>query len=187
MSIDANGNHLIFMKVGHHAGEGFDEILARKRQEYQSAGGIWWGFGGSTLHPITRVQPFAKYTISQGDELIIVMQPVVSSHVNQELFATEYSEDGVTWRALPKGVKVTGSRYAVILDEIVPVEATVDLSMYRVANGPSAGRLASEYVKGRVDKAPLERGDWREGRHEAKRVEVKYAARVKRPFGVLVR
>ena len=66
---------LIFMRVGNHAGETFESILARKKREYEEAGKIFWGYGGTTLHPTKHVQPFAKMWVEKKGSIRIVMQP----------------------------------------------------------------------------------------------------------------
>ena len=60
---------LLFMKVGLHAGEKFDEILERKRREYQKAGMIFWGYGGNTCHPTLAVQPFARMKLEKKQNI----------------------------------------------------------------------------------------------------------------------
>ena len=48
------------MKVGLHAQESIEDIVKRKQREFEDTGSIFWGYGGSTCHPLTMVQPFAK-------------------------------------------------------------------------------------------------------------------------------
>jgi broad specificity phosphatase PhoE len=87
MIIDANLDNFIFMKVGRHAGEDFDEIIARKREEFERVGATWWGYGGSTLHPTKRVRPFARHVIEHGGGLVVVMQSIVSNHPDTKVYA----------------------------------------------------------------------------------------------------
>ncbi len=58
---------LIFMKVGLHAQESIEEIIARKQKEYDDTGSIFWGYGGGTCHPLTMVQPLAKEVEGRGE------------------------------------------------------------------------------------------------------------------------
>ncbi len=37
----------LFMKVGNHAGEQWEQILTRKRKEYEATGMCFWGYGGN--------------------------------------------------------------------------------------------------------------------------------------------
>src|SRR5438552_4137076 len=75
-------NRFIFMKVGNHAGEDWDQILARKKKEFEQTGFIFWGYGGSACHPINQVQPFARLAVKEDDGVKLVMQPI-RSNANQ--------------------------------------------------------------------------------------------------------
>ena len=185
-------NSFIFMKVGSHAGETWDQILERKNREFLEAGQIFWGYGGAACHPIKQVQPFARLLLQQQGEVVLVMQPVVSKADPDIIPATEYSEDGIIWKPIPKGVSVTGSRYAMVLDEIKPGMLDVKLSDLEVAVGPSTGRPAEEYLKGRTDKAclrsspsPRKLGDEEAARKAIRKAE--FTAKLKDPFAVLLR
>jgi hypothetical protein len=146
------GNGIVFMKVGTHAGETLDNIIKRKTEELENAGLIFWGYGGNTCHPLSVVQPFVKERLSTGHEIRMVMQPMDSKHFAEPALAKEYSEDGVKWKKVPKGIHVRGSRYALVLDSLDKEDLTIDLSAMRVAVGACQGRSAEEYVRGRVDK-----------------------------------
>ena len=54
------GAGFIFMKVGVHAQETLTDIIARKQRELKDAGVSFWGYGGNTCHPTTKVQPFVS-------------------------------------------------------------------------------------------------------------------------------
>ena len=178
---------IVFMKVGRHAGEDLELIIARKIKEFELTGMIFWGYGGGTMHPIQRVQPFARMMIEEGAELTLVMQPIDSHHPDTKVVATEYSRDGAHWEPIPRGIKVRGSRYALVLGEILPGDLEIDLVQYRVGAGPSAGRIASDYVQGRVDKACLQRVESPVGGAEPRIIKVTYAARLKEPYAVLLK
>ena len=196
MTIAADLDSVIFMKVGRHAGEDFDQILERKRREYEQTGMIFWGYGGGTMHPIQRVQPFVRMRVEHGQRVVIVMKEVDSRHPDTEVYATEYSRDGVHWEAIPEGVRVRGSRYALVLDEIREGDLTLDLNRYQVGVGPSAGKRASNYIRGRVDKGCLDRleiGQGEEHRNAENQAEggniirVQHIATLREPFAVLLR
>lgn len=178
---------IIFMKVGRHAGEDFDEILERKRKEYEQAGMIFWGYGGGTMHPIQRVQPFARMKIEQGAGLTLVMEPIDSRHPDTKVYAKEYSKDGINWEPIPAGIRVRGSRYALILDEIQAGDLVIDLAQYSVGVGPSAGKIASEYLQGRVDKGCLDKLESPAPGVPPRMVTVNPHAKLKEPFAVLLR
>ena len=65
-SIIKPGARIVYMKVGTHANEPLDQILDRKLKEIDEAGVAFWGYGGSTCHPVTTVQPFARTFAEEG-------------------------------------------------------------------------------------------------------------------------
>ena len=182
-------NAFLFMRVGNHAGETFDEILERKQRELERAGMIFWGYGGTTLHPVRHVQPFVKLWAGNGGRVEILLQPIVSRADPDVLPANEYSVDGIEWKPLPDGVSVTGSRYAVVLDEIKPGQLDLDLSRFEVGIGPSRGRNAADYVRNRVDKGCLvaTEGAWGEVADPKVGVKVQYRAQLQDPYAVMLR
>ena len=178
---------LLFMKVGLHAGESFDHILERKRREYERAGMIFWGYGGGTCHPTRHVQPFAKMKIEERAGIYLVMEEIDSHHPPSEVVAKQYSEDGINWKPIPKDIEVRGSRYAIVIEELQEGDLDLDLSEYKVAIGPSMGKLASKYIGGRVDKACLTRltADAERATPEMKKIQ--HFAKLKAPFAVFTR
>lgn len=178
---------LLFMKVGVHAGETLKEILERKKTEYKKAGMIFWGYGGGTCHPTRAVQPFARLRIEEGARIYIAMEEIDSHHPPSKLLADEYSEDGLKWKPIPPGVEVRGSRYAVILDELIEGDLDLDLSSYQVAVGPSSGKAAGDYVRGRVDKACIVPAAIRDANLEPKIKKVHFMATIKAPYAVFTR
>jgi hypothetical protein len=180
---------LIYMKVGLHAREPIEEIITRKRKEFDSAGSIFWGYGGATCHPLTMVQPFAKESAKNGKEVLIIMQKMDSKHAASPEVAKQYSDDGVNWQPIPKGIEVRGSRYALVLDQLREEEFDVDLSELQVGVGPSRGRPATAYLVGQADKGcfiyvprprPIATQE-----HVLKHIAL--VARVKAPYAVLVK
>jgi hypothetical protein len=193
MTILADREHIVFMKVGRHAGETFEEILARKRREYDDAGAIFWGYGGGTMHPTQKVQPFVRMHIDQGAGVRLVMQEMNSQHPATDVYATHFSADGLSWERIPKGINVRGSRYALVLDQIEEGDLLdLNLNKYRVGAGPSAGKSAGDYIRGRVDKGCLERvgpSDPTAGgiSAEPKIVPVRFSAMLQAPYAVLLK
>jgi hypothetical protein len=186
----ADDQPFIFMKVGRHAGETLEEILERKRQELETAGCIFWGYGGGTMHPIQRVQPFVRSRLDTGNGIKLLMQAIDSRHPDTEVYAREFSRDGINWEPLPSGVRVRGSRYALVLNEIESSEGgalEVDLGAYQVGAGPSAGRNAANYVKGRVDKGCLDPVEGGAELTHSKIVPISFAAELAEPYAVLLR
>ncbi len=150
------GQPLLFMKVGVHAREPLDQIIVRKHQEFVESGAIFWGYGGNTCHPLTMVQPFAKQQLVLGREVVLVMEEIKSNHFAEPKEAEEYSDDGVTWKRVPSGIHVLGSRYALVLEDLQIEGFDLNLRQARVSVGPTRGRGAHDYIKGRVDKGCLE-------------------------------
>ncbi len=148
---------ILFMKVGVHDGEPFEEILERKRNEISNAGVSFWGYGGSTCHPLQQVQPFAKLKIEERENIYLVMEQIHSNHPPTNHIASLYSSNGRDWTPIPDGIEVRGSRYAVVINEILDGDLDIDLSHYKVAYGPSSGKNASDYIQGRVDKGCIDK------------------------------
>jgi hypothetical protein len=179
----------VFMKVGDHAGETFEQILERKNREIKRAGFSFWGYGGTACHPISQVQPFAKSVIQKQGSIYLLMQPIHSTADPEIIPATLYSEDGVEWKRIPKEIQVTGSRYALVLSEILPGELDISPDEFVVGVGPSRGKPASEYLQGRVDKACLcrENTKVKSTNKNNDRKEIKYMAKLQEPFAVLLK
>lgn len=181
----ADNDALVFMKVGRHAGETLDEIVERKMKEKADAGQIFWGYGGGNMHPLSKVQPFARSRVKDGGKVVFVMEPMTSNHPDSELFASQYSVDGQTWEDVPEGINVRGSRYALVLDEIIPQEMEIDLAEYRVGIGPSEGRPGSEYIRGRVDKGVFSYGG-RSNEVDSVVKKIGLVATLREPYAVLL-
>jgi hypothetical protein len=176
----------VFMKVGMHAGESFESILLRKREEFKKVGFSMWGYGGPTCHPVKHVRPFVRTVQASGGEVHLLMEPIDSRANPQVVPATEFSEDGRIWTPIPDGITVTGSRYALVLDEIKPGELVLPLNEYEVGVGPSEGCVASDYIKGRVDKGCLIRRDVpQDGETRGRKIAL--TARLLDPYAVFVR
>ena len=179
----------IFMKVGTHAQESIEDIVKRKQREFEETGSIFWGYGGNTCHPLTMVQPFAKEIEGSGNQLLIVMQKMDSKHAAPPAIAKQYSDDGVNWQPIPKGIEVRGSRYALVLDELKINEFELDLCELEVGVGRSRGRKANEYLMGRVDKGCFcykpETGSVPRDEKLVKPIDL--VARVKQPYAVFLK
>src|ERR1700722_4488673 len=100
------GRGVLFMKVGTHAQEPLEKIIARKTKEIEDAGFAFWGYGGRTCHPQTMVQPFAKSYERKGDVIYLCMQPMDSKHFAEQIRADEFSIDGINWKTIPDQINV---------------------------------------------------------------------------------
>jgi hypothetical protein len=186
------GAGVLYMKVGTHANEPLDEIIARKQAEIDATGFSLWGYGGNTCHPTTMVQPFARDFELRGETIHLVMHPMVSNHFAVTARAAEMSIDGREWQQIPDAINVVGSRYALAITDLQRVEFALPLAQTRVAVGNSRGRRGDEYIQGRVDKAVLEvMGDALDGQDVEQSArpaeEIGLAAKLVDPFAVFVR
>src|SRR3954452_18033383 len=116
------GAGVVFMKVGTHAGEDLTSIIDRKRREIDDAGYALWGYGGNTCHPLTMVQPFARDFEQRNGAIYLCMQPMVSNHFAEQARASALSSNGTDWDEIPEAINVLGSRYALAIKELEPVE-----------------------------------------------------------------
>ena len=178
----------VYMKVGNHAGEGFDAILERKKRERDRTGRMFWGYGGTACHPLMQVQPFARlYTKNEG-KIYLMMEPVNSRADPDVEPAKEYSSDGSVWQAIPEGICVTGSRYALVLEDLCPIDIEIPLDQYTIGVGPSRGKAAIEYLQGRVDKGCLVRSlGVQPSDDKTAKKRLRFAAKLLDPYAVLLR
>jgi hypothetical protein len=182
------GAGLLYMKVGTHAQETLTDIIARKTKEIENEGFAFWGYGGSTCHPTTMVQPFAKAYEQRGRTLYLVMEPMESKHFADPIRADEYSVDGITWNEIPPAIGALGSRYALVISSLETQDFELALNMTKVALGRSEGAAGSKYIKGRVDKACLEvLGAGSAFPDEERMVKIGLVAELKRPYAVFLR
>ena len=181
------GSGLIFMKVGVHAQESLEDILVRKRKELSDAGMSFWGYGGNTCHPTTKVQPFVSKLVNGGQQVYLCMHQMTSKHFADPVRAEEYSADGKEWRPVPPEINVMGSRYALVIDSLEEAEFELDLAQTRVGIGVQEGRIGSEYISGRVDKACLQVSPEPTAAEDSKSLRIGLVAKLGEPYAVLLR
>jgi hypothetical protein len=183
------GAGVLYMKVGTHADESLEAIIERKQAEIEAAGFGLWGYGGNTCHPTTMVQPFARDFEVRGGEIRLVMHPMASHHFAVTARAVEMSTDGREWTDIPETINVIGSRYALVIRDLEPVEFALPLAQTKVAAGNSRGRPGNEYIQGRVDKAVLEvvADVPVDAAPERKDEQIGLAAKLVEPYAVFVR
>jgi len=180
------GQGLLYMKVGTHAKEPLEEIIARKTREIEQNGVGYWGYGGGTCHPQTMVQPFAKDYEKHGGVIYLCMQEMESTHFAEPIRADEWSTDGIEWSDFPEVIEVRGSRYALVIQNLRQTEMELVLDNTKVALGNSMGARGNKYIRGRVDKACLEvMGS--EVQNPEKVVRIGLVADIVAPYAVHVR
>src|SRR6266516_1739789 len=181
------GSGIVFMKVGTHAQEPLEDIIARKTKEIEQAGMAYWGYGGNTCHPQTMVQPFAQSYKRRGNVVYLCMHPMDSKHFAEQVRAQRFSVDGMNWKPIHSAINVLGSRYALVVNNLRLEEFDLPLAATRVALGHSIGAPGSTYVSGRVDKACLEvASDPEKADTKEPRVQIKLVAELVEPYAVYV-
>ena len=177
----------IYMKVGYHTRETLKDIIERKQREFDEAGKIFWGYGGSTVHPRTQAQPFAEEWVHKQGSIQVLMA-LTKSKINSKLPpAKQYSKDKEHWEPLPKGICVTGSQFALLLDEITRLDdMELDLRQFEVGIGSRIGTNATNYLVGQTSKACLVKaGSTYNG--STRPVLITYQARLAEPYAVMLR
>lgn len=182
------GSGLLFMKIGTHANESLADIIARKSAEIRNTGYGMWGYGGNTCHPASMVQPFARSFAERGRTIHLCMEEMNSNHFGEGV-ADEFSADGMKWDKIPETIKVRGSKYALMIENLHEERFPLPLDQTRVPVGPSTGRLGSRYIQGRVDKACLEVTDAPELSNERppRIIPIHLVATLRAPYAVFLR
>lgn len=145
--------NIIIMKYGVHASESIESIIKRKLEEIQVCQKMYWGYGGVLCHPLNQVQPFLKENLSKGEKTYLLLTQTPSQLNNTPSMATDYSIDKVQWQPIPNGIKVLGSKYAIVCKSIEQCNFSIDLANYVIPIGNSKGKILSNYIRGHVDKA----------------------------------
>lgn len=183
------GAGILFMKVGVHAKEPLEEIIARKTKEIEDAGYAMWGYGGNTCHPRTMVQPFANTFEQRGQEIYLCMEEMDSKHYAEKIRAEQFSIDGLSWDDIPLSVNVIGSRYALVIKDLHHENIDLSLANTQVAVGNSQGLAGSRYIRGRVDKACLEVTDFigEPPAPDEQKIHIGLVAELVKPYAVFLR
>ena len=180
------GDLFLYMKVGVHASESLEDIIKRKRAEIKEAGVAFWGYGGSSCHPFNAVQPFVKQVTSKGTTVRLLMQEITSRHF-AEGEAKEYSSDGKTYQPVPKGVRVLGSRYALVLSSLDEIDLDIALTHTKVGVGAKAGACGATYIRGHVDKACLIFEPTLQAQGPSATINLALAANLAAPYAVVLK
>lgn len=146
-------DNIIFMKYGVHASESIESIIKRKMEEIETCQKMFWGYGGVLCHPLNQVQPFLEKNVSRKEKTFLLLSKTYSELNNDPQIARMYSCDKINWKPIPKGIKVLGSKFAIVCGSIEQCDFNLDLSAYIVSVGNCRGKKLSQYIQGRVDKA----------------------------------
>lgn len=155
MDLLCPGSGIIYLKAGATNGLSIASLVAQKSNEIVDLGSALWAYGGNTCHPTSMVQPFADFHKRRGKPIRLLIEDISTEKYVKPYCALEASCDGVDWTEIPDDVNVLGSRYAFVVGSLLRSSMTLPLHRTVVAIGPSAGRLGSSYVAGRVDMACL--------------------------------
>ena len=129
-----SASQCVISVMGDHAGEGVGAIFQRKIADIERASHTFWLVKSPKAKP-TLVQNVCADRRAH----VLFISPATAggarpTHVSER--AVEYSEDGLTWRALPAGLgpitgKLDSRAYALVLDALETVEdGTADLWSY---------------------------------------------------------
>ena len=194
----------IFMKVGDYGGECLEGIIERKNREWENEGKIFWGYGGTVLHPTDQVKPFVEEWKKEGLGCIEVLMERTPSNPKKrdydgrkkENLKKKYSKDGDNWITVPPEI-CTDSNRALVLDEIRACHTHIDLRDYKVGVDPSKGKYATDYLafRGmkkltgktrRTDKGCLVKANSRKRGIRAVQICIAYRARLVEPYAVFL-
>lgn len=145
--------NIVIMKYGVHAQEDVYNIIQRKKEEYKKCGKIFWGYNGVLCNPKTQIQPFLNENRNREEETFLLLVRTFSDNNGEGYCGKEFSYDRDLWMTLPEGIKVVGSKYAVVCDDLVECDIQINLNDYAIAVGNSRQKPLNDYLKGRVDKA----------------------------------
>ena len=175
-------NTFVFMKVGSHGDESYQQILARKNSEEQRYGFMLWGYSGTLLNPKSLVHGLES-NYREGEKPLLLMSETKSPFRNNPVESLHVSTDKILWHPLPKGLGTKGCDKALICRGLRPIDVDINFSNYAVATGPSKGRPLSEYVRHRTDKA-CATYDGSSPNVKAKIIKVTWLAELLPPFAV---
>lgn len=189
---ELNGG-IVFMRVGTHAEEPLEQIVDRKLAEIDKTGHAFWGYGGRLCHPRSVVQPYADELAKEGGVVRLCMEevaPDTETYWADSQAASEWSIDGLNFKPIPQGIRVTGSRYAFVVAGLRRVGLDLPLHRVKVAAGTSRGRSGAKYLGDAgqpVDKAVLEVDDRPGNEGEERSLRISLVAELQRPFAVFLR
>lgn len=144
--------NIVFMKYGTHAGTLPETIISNKINEVSLLGHTFWGYGGTTCHPINQLKPFLSANNSCGEKTHLLLSRINSVWAGSISRAMFYSHDQMEWIPIPEDNVVTGSKFALICTSFESCDFELDLANYQVPIGKSKGQLLSNYICGHTTK-----------------------------------
>jgi len=173
---------LVFMKVGSHGDEKFQEIIRRKKREEHLSGFMLWGYAGNLLDAFD-LSLYLKTNWQRGKRIFIAMSETKSPFRNYPIRSKSFSIDKHIWYQLPKNVYTYGCDKAIICKGLEHVKIKIDLAAFSVSVGPSKGKNLSEYIKYRTDKACAEYCNYSKN-IKPSFIDINWIAEIVAPFAV---
>jgi hypothetical protein len=130
------GTFLVYMTASSHAEKSLEEIFCQKLREIKAVGHTFWGYGGTVCDPKTQVQELARLA---GGKLDVVMPLSSGTGGDGSGMRTKYSVDGKTdWQPIDPRITCTGSKWALVINNLKFVDEQLDLAKTRVAVGETS-------------------------------------------------
>ena len=130
--------YLIISVIGTHAGEDISQILFNKQKELESKGRTYWllrSFRAKTL----QIQKICEQATKERDSIYcLFINPSRENGARPTTHNSKVkyvSENGNNWRALPKGVKITGKvdrqSTALVLNELYLTSPIPNIDLWK--------------------------------------------------------
>jgi ribosomal protein L30E len=144
--------YILIMKIGPFCGFSLEEIIDIKTKEQESIGKFFLGYSGVFCHP-KRVSEFIQLAKNEKEKVVVLFTTTPSNFNSPIEKLSHYSLDTETWKKLPKGVLLVGSKFSIVAKNMKPVNFEVDLSHYQSMLGTVPGKTLDDYLRYRCDKA----------------------------------
>ena len=184
------GQCLLYMKVGTHAQESLDHIIARKRKEIEDAG--FAHFGDTEEHlliPRRNGSAVCKRLRARGGTIYLCMEEMDSNHLACRSPPMNTSADGVVWDAHSSGNHSSGFAIRISNQGSATLGIRIAADDIRArSDRKSRGTIGAKYIAGRVDKACLEVTELPAPAAETRSVKkIGLVARIVDPYAVYLR
>lgn len=132
-----SARHCIVSVMGAHAGEQADEIFNRKIKDIRKINRTFWLMKSPKAKP-----EIVQKMCSPSTAFAVFIKPATKNGARpatREQQATIFSENGLTWNPLPKGLgPVTGKLdckvYALIFDQMETIHESTEIDLWNYAD-----------------------------------------------------
>lgn len=143
---------IIVMKVGPHSDMPLVDIIVSKKEEEKIHGVHYWGYSGVFCQP-KATKDFCEWAIKNyGEEPYLILIETKSSYKSNIGMITQYSKDNKIFEEFVAPVQLQGAQFSFVAKEIEIVEE-FDLNDYIVVGGKNDGKILSQHLRYRVNKA----------------------------------